>query len=153
MTHMGKIVGAVVLALLSLFMLVGFLNRDTDASPGAVLLALVVAVVLPAVGAILLARSHFAEKSRLTGRRAELRRHATEAELLRLAQGRGGKLMAVEAAMSLHLAEDAARETLDTMVSAGRAELEVTDQGNLVYSFPTLAQLPDKPTARGILDA
>ena len=149
---MTKIAGAVGLALLSLFMLAGFLNTDADVSAGARLLALAITVVLPAAGAVLLARSHFAERSRLTGRRAELRRHATEAELLRLAQGRGGKLMAVEAAMALHLAEDQARETLDVMVAQGRAELEVTDGGNLVYTFPTLAQLSDKSTARGILD-
>ncbi|MBW3570333.1 MAG: hypothetical protein KY467_04435 [Gemmatimonadetes bacterium] len=150
---MTKIAGAVGLALLALFMLAGFLNSDTDVSAGARLLALGITVVLPAAGAVLLARSHFAEKSRLTGRRAELRRHATEAELLRLAQGRGGKLLAVEAAMSLHLPEDAAREALDVMVARGRAELEVTDEGNLVYTFPTLKALGDKSTARGILDA
>lgn len=148
-----KIAGAVGLALLAVFMLVGFLNSDPDVSAGARLAALAITVIFPAVGAVLLARSHFAEKSRLTGRKAELRRHATESELLRLAQGRGGKLMAVEAAMSLHLSEDSARETLDAMVAGGRAELEVTDEGNLVYSFPTLAQLSDKRTARGILDA
>ena len=150
---MTKIAGAVGLALLSLFMLAGFLNRDTAASAGAVVLALGITVLLPAAGALLLVRSHFAEKSRLTGRRAELRRQATESELLRLAQSRGGKLLAVEAALSLHLSEDAARAALDTMVAAGRAELEVTDAGNLVYGFPSLAQLPDKSTARGILDA
>ncbi len=150
---MKKITGAVGLALLALFMLAGFLNSDTTASAGARLLALGITVVLPAAGAVLLVRSHFAEKSRLTGRRAELRRQATESELLRLAQGRGGKLMAIEAAMSLHLSEDSARETLDAMVGAGRAELEVTDEGNLVYTFPTLKALSDKSTARGILDA
>lgn len=149
---MTKIAGAVGLALLSLFMLAGYLNTDTAASAGARLLALGITVILPAVGALLLARSHFAEKSRLTGRRAELRRHATESELLRLAQGRGGKLLAVEGAMALHLSEDAVRETLDAMVAGSRAELEVTDEGNLVYTFPALLQLRDKSTARGILD-
>lgn len=150
---MTKIAGAVGLALLALFMLAGFLNSDTSVSAGARLLALGITVVLPAAGAVLLTRAHFAEKSRLTGRRAELRRHATESELLRLAQGRGGKLMAVEAAMSLHLSEETARDTLDVMVAGGRAELEVTDEGNLVYTFPTLGALADKSTARGILDA
>lgn len=150
---MTKIAGALGLALLALFMFAGFLNSDADASAGARVLALGITVLLPAVGAVLLARSHFAEKSRLTGRRAELRRHATESELLRLAQARGGKLLAVEAAMSLHLPEDAAREALDVMVSRGRAELEVTDEGHLVYTFPTLNALGDKSTARGLLDA
>lgn len=149
---MARIAGAVGLGLLSLFMLVGFLNSDSDVSAGAQMVAFIITIVLPAVGALLLARSHFAEKSLLSGRRAELRRHAMESEILRLAERRGGKLMAVEVAMAMHLPEDAARETMDAMVAAGRAELEVTDEGNLVYSFPTLLQLGDKPTARGILD-
>jgi hypothetical protein len=150
---MKKIAGSVGLALLALFMLAGFLNSDTDVSAGARLLALGITVVLPAAGAVLLARSHFAEKSRLTGRRAELRRHAMESEIVRLAQARGGKLLAVEVAMAMHVAEDAAREALDAMVARERAELEVTDEGNLVYVFPTLRQLSDKSTARGLLDA
>lgn len=150
---MKKIVGAVGLALLALFMLAGFLNSDADASAGARLLALGITVVLPAAGAVLLARSHFADKSRLTGWRAELRRHAMESEIVRLAQARGGKLLAVEVAMAMHVAEDTAREALDAMVARERAELEVTDEGNLVYTFPTLRQLSDKSTARGLLDA
>lgn len=150
---MTKIAGAVVLALLSLFMLAGFLNRDTAASAGAVMAAVGITVLLPAAGALLLARSHVAEKSRLSGRRAALARHAAESELLRLAQLRGGKLMAVEAAMAMHLSEETAAEALDAMVTGGRAELEVTEGGSLVYTFPTLARLGDKGTAKGILDA
>ncbi|HEX6038366.1 hypothetical protein [Longimicrobium sp.] len=150
---MTRIVGAVGLALIALLMFVGFLNRDTSASGTAVMAAFGLTVVLPAAGALLLARGHYAERSRLSGRRAALARQATESELLRLAQSRGGKLMAAEAAMAMHLSEDTAREALDGMVTGGRAELEVTDGGNLVYSFPTLAQLADKRTARGILDA
>jgi hypothetical protein len=148
-----KLAGAVVLVLLSLFMLAGYLNTDGAASAGAMLAAVGITVVLPAASAVLLARSHFAERSRLSGRRAALARQATESELLRLARSRGGKLMAAEVAMSMHLSEDAAREALDAMVAGSRAELEVTDGGNLVYSFPALAQLSDKGTARGILDA
>jgi len=148
-----KITGAVGLALLSLFMLAGFLNTELSAPAGVVAAALGITVLLPAAGAVLLLRSHVRERSRLSGRRAELARHAMESELLRLAGARGGKLMAVEAAMAMHLPEDVARETLDAMVAGGRAELEVTDGGNLVYRFPVLAELDDKHTARGILDA
>jgi hypothetical protein len=148
-----KIAGAVGLILLSLFMFAGYLNSDSAVSTGVTVAMLATTVVLPGVAALLLVRSHYAERSRLSGRKAALARHAIESELLRLAQGRGGKLMAVEAAMAMHLAEDTARERLDAMVFEGRAELEVTDGGSLVYSFPTLTQLGDKRTAKGILDA
>ena len=48
-----------------------------------------ITVGLPAVGAALLARGHFAEKSRLSGRRAELMRNTVDAEIMRLAGERG----------------------------------------------------------------
>jgi hypothetical protein len=147
-----KLAAAAGLGLISLFMLAGFLNTTTAASTGAIIAALALTVVLPAVSALLLVRSHLQDRSRVHGHKAALRRNATEAELMRLAQRSGGKLMALEAGLSLHLSEDVVRDTLDGMVARGRAELEVTDGGHLVYAFPGLRQLADKRTARGILD-
>ena len=150
---MSRILGAVALAAIALFMLVGFLNADIDASRTAIGAAFFLTIVLPALGAIVLFRGHFDARSRVAGHKAALRRQTAEAEVLRLAAARGGKLMAVEVATALAMAEDTAREALDVMVSEGRAELEVTDSGHLVYSFPTLAQLGEKGTATNVLDA
>src|SRR5687768_5803481 len=135
---MIKLIGAGVLGAVALFMLIGFLNANLDASRSAIGAAFFLTIILPAIGAIALARSHFDARSRVSGHKAALRRQTAEAEVLRLAGARGGKLMAVEVATALAMAEDTARETLDVMVSQGRAELEVTDGGHLVYSFPSL---------------
>lgn len=143
---------AALLVVISLFMFAGFLKSGDALFTGATLAALFLTVLLPAVGAVLLLRGEARERSRVSGHKAALRQNSLESELLRLATRSDGKLLALEAGMALHLSEPAVREVLDRMVAEGRAELEVTDGGHLVYAFPVLKQLADKRTARGILD-
>lgn len=150
---MGRIAGAAGLAVVSLFMLVGFLSSDAALAAPATLAALALTVGLPAAGAALLLRSHAAERDRLHGRRALLRARTIDAEILRLAGERGGRLTAVEVATQLALAPEGAREALDALAVRGEAELEVTDAGVLVYSFYDVRHLGGKETAKGVLDA
>jgi hypothetical protein len=150
---LNKLIGAVALALLALFMLAGFFNSSVALSSGAALAALALTVGLPAAGAVLLARGHFAERSRLTGRKAELRRNTVDAEILRLAGEHGGRLTAVEVAMALAMTPESAAETLKELGIRGQADVEVTDDGVLVYSFWDVRHLGGKSTAKGVLDA
>jgi hypothetical protein len=149
----NKLIGAVLLALVALFMLAGFLNSTVALSSGAALAALALTVGLPAAGAALLARGHFAEKSRLTGRKAELRQNTIDAEILRLAGEHGGQLTAVEVATALSMTPESAAEALKSLGIRGQADVEVTDDGVLVYSFYDVRYLGGKSTARGVLDA
>lgn len=150
---MNKLIGAVGLALLALFMLAGFLNSSVALSSGAALAALAITVGLPAAGAVLLARGHYAEKSRLTGRKAELRQNTIDAEILRLAGEHGGQLTAVEVATALSMTPESAAEALKSLGIRGQADVEVTDDGVLVYSFYDVRHLGGKSTAKGVLDA
>ena len=150
---MNKLIGAVGLALLALVMFVGFLNSSVALSGGAALAALAITVGLPAAGAVLLARGHYAEKSRLSGRKAELRRNTVDAEILRLAGEHGGRLTAVEVATALSMTPEAAAEALKELGIRGQADVEVTDAGVLVYSFYDVRHLGSKSTAKGVLDA
>jgi hypothetical protein len=149
----NKLIGAAGLALLALFMLAGFFNSGMALSGGAVLAALALTVALPAAGAVLLARGHFAEKSRLTGRKAELRRSTVDAEILRLAGEHGGQLTAVEVATALSMTPESAAEALKELGIRGQAEVEVTEDGVLVYGFYDVRHLGGKHTAKGVLDA
>src|SRR5262249_11573319 len=110
--HVNKLIGAAALAVLALFMLVGFVNSGRDLGAPATLAALAITVALPAAGAALLARGHFTEKSRISGRKAELRRNTMDAEILRLAGQHGGRLTAVEVATALAVPPEAAAEAL-----------------------------------------
>ena len=150
---MNKLIGAVLLALLALIMLAGFFNSSLALSGGTVLVALALTVGLPAVGAVLLARGHYAEKSRLTGRKAELRRNTVDAEILRLAGAHGGQLTAVEGATALSMTPESAAEALKELGIRGQADVQVTDDGVLVYSFYDVRHLGGKSTAKGVLDA
>ena len=150
---MNKLIGAAGLALLALFMLAGFFNSSLALGAPATLAALAFTVGLPAAGAALLVRGHFGEKARLTGRKAELRRNTIDAEILRLAGEHGGQLTAVEVATALSMTPESAAEALKSLGIRGQADVEVTDDGVLVYSFYDVRHLGGKSTAKGVLDA
>jgi hypothetical protein len=148
-----KNVSAAALAAISLFMVMGFLRSGASLAAPATIAALALTVLLPAVGAGLLVNSHRSEGARLRGRKALLRRQTIEAEILRLAGERGGRLTAVEVAMQLTMTPEDARSTLDALTTRGQADLEVTDAGVLVYSFYDVRHLGGKASAKGVLDA
>lgn len=150
--NVKKLLGAAVLAAIALFMLLGSLTADVGGGAAAVV-ALLLVVGLPAAGAALLVRSHFAERSRRTGRKAQLRQHTLDAEILRLAGERGGRLTVVEVATELGVPLEGAKQALDGLLLREHADLELTDAGVTVYHFYDVRHLGDKHTARGILDA
>ncbi|MQA91249.1 MAG: hypothetical protein GEU90_13630 [Gemmatimonas sp.] len=150
---MTKLISAAGLGILALFMLVGLLNSGASWSDPATLAAVGLVIGLPAAGAGLLARSHFAERDRLVGRKAELRRQTVESEILRFAKEQGARLTAVEVATHLAMTPEGAKEALDGLVVHGQADLAVTEEGVLVYTFHDVQHLGSKSTAKGILDA
>ena len=150
---MNKLYGAAGLALLAVLMLAGFFNSTLPVSAPATLAALALTVGLPAAGAALLARGHFAERSRLGGRKAQLRAQVVDAEILRLAGRHAGRLTAVEVATALSMRPEDAAEALKALGIRGQADVEVTSDGVLVYSFYDVRHLSGKHTAKGVLDA
>ncbi len=150
---MKKLLGAVGLAAVALFMLTGYLASGGAAGGPAALAALALTVGLPGLGAVLLARSHLEERNRLTGRKAQLRQQMIDSEILALAGGRGGRLTAVEVATHLGMSPEAAKEALDGLAIRSQAELELTEAGLIVYDFPEVRHQDGKATARGLLDA
>ncbi len=135
----------------SLFMLLGFFNADVG-SGVARALAFLIGVGIPgAAGAVLLTQ-HYGGKKRLAGSREELKRKTLEAELLRMAGEHGGQLTVVEVVRELAMGLPEAESTLRSLVERGICEVEVTDRGLLVYSFPDVKLLGEKHTSRGVLD-
>jgi hypothetical protein len=149
----GKTVAGIGLLILSLFMLLGFLRSGADLSTPATIAALLITVVLPAVGGILLTTNRFARGKQLAARREELRQQTFESEILRLAGQRQGRLTAVEVVTEFAIPLDRANELLESLVVRELADIEVTDSGVVVYAFHDIKHLADKPHAKGILDA
>jgi hypothetical protein len=150
---MSRLTIAVCLGLLAVFMLLGFASSTAALSGPATLGALLITVVLPGAGALLLARSHYAEHARIQSRKAHLRQQGTDSEILRLAREHGGRLAAVEVAMELGTSPEVAKEWLDALVMREQAQLEITADGVLIYSFYDVRYLGGKGTAKDVLDA
>ena len=58
----------------------------------------------------------------------------------------------VEVVRELAATHSDAESLLRSLVERGSADVEVTDSGLLVYTFPDVQLLEDKPTSRGVLD-
>ena len=149
---MGKLVGGSALLLVSLLMFAGFLGSNRDASVGATIAALGIAVLLPAAGGAALIAAYFRGKGRLANRKHALRQQTVEAELLLLAGKRGGKLTIVEAVGELALTPEDAKEALDALARRGLADFEVTDSGVIVYAFHDLQRISEKGQSKSILE-
>ena len=142
-------IGASLLALAG-FMLVGFWRSSLSIASPSTIGALLVAVVLPAfIGVAFIRGIGRADATR----RASLRQQTIEAEVLKLAIQQAGKLTALEVSTALALPQDETTRALDAMVEREIADIEITDEGVIVYTFQSAKQLGSKDTSRGILDA
>ena len=149
---MAKLFGVALLAL-SLFMLLGFLRSDADVGTPATIAALLITVAFPAVGGIALLTAPLRRRGRLATRKEVLWQQTVEAEILKLAAQREGRLTAVEVATEFALPPEKAKELLEALMVRDLADIQVTDSGVVVYAFHDIKHLADKPHAKGVLDA
>ena len=140
--------------LIAAIMLWGFFRSGLNPWAPATLIAVLIAVVLPAAGGSYLLAVVLGAGERIARRQEELRLQTLEAEILRLATRRGGKLTVVEVTAELAVDKATADKALDALAVRELAEMELTEAGNIVYSFRRLEELPEqKERARRILDA
>jgi hypothetical protein len=123
------------------------LNLGDGFGVAAYLLAFGFCALLPvSVGVVLL-------KSGGTRRLAERAEHAVAAELLRLAERRGGRLAVAEVMAHLDLSKSDAERALEQLCRQGLADYRVSESGVLVYHFGALIGAEEKRLAEGVLDA
>lgn len=146
---MQKLIGWVLLALAG-FMFLGYLRSDVGGP--AALFALFITVALPAAGGLALVTGRLRGRRNRGARHEELRQHTVEAELLRLAGRRGGKVTVVEAVGELAITPEEAKEALDALAVRGLADFEVTDSGVVVYVFHDLKHIDDKSQSKSLLE-
>lgn len=147
---MGRKIGGAALLLLSALMLLGFARSGASLASPTALFALLITVALPAAAGVALLRGALGGNSQ--GRMQQLRRQTIDAEILRLAMRQQGRLTAVEVASALALPGDEAKNALDLLVTREVADLEVTDDGVLVYTFHDARYLDGTSGAKGLLD-
>lgn len=130
---MRRKIGAGVLLLLATFMLYGFLRSGAGLGAPTALFALLITVALPAAGGVALLRGALGGNSK--ERMAQLRRQTIDAEILRLAMQRQGRLTVVEVTSALALTGEEAKAALDDLERREVADLDFTEDGVLFYTF------------------
>ena len=149
---MRRTLGGVLLLLLAAFMLLGFVRSNLNFGSFNAMAAVLISVVLPAIGGVVLLRRANRMERRGGARVEQLRQATIESEILRLAMLQGGRLTAVEVASTLALQQEEAKASLDALVTREIADLDITDAGVLVYTFHDAKHVGDKHSARGLLD-
>src|SRR5689334_13510813 len=120
------------LFLVAAFMLLGFSLSEQDNSVSVTIFSLLLTVALPvAVGIGLLKGA----PRRNSERMQQLRDQTIDAEILRLAIERQGRLTVVELTSTLGLAEADVNASLDRMMKREIADMEVSDDGVIIYTF------------------
>jgi hypothetical protein len=146
----GRKVAGYVLLVIAALMLVGFMRSSASLFSPTALVALLLTVALPAYGGIALLRGALGGTSK--GRMEALRQQTIDAEILRLAMEHRGRLTEVEVASALALPAGEAKTSLDRLVEREVADLEITDDGVLVYTFHDARYFGGKSDAKGLLD-
>jgi hypothetical protein len=145
----GRTLGGAALLALAALMLLGFFRSGASIASPAAIGALLITVALPAAGGWALLRGGIGRRS---AREQMLRQQTIDAEILRMAMQHGGRLTAVEVATALALSPESAKDTLDRLVEREVADLDITDDGVLVYTFHDAKHIDGKHSARGLLD-
>jgi hypothetical protein len=147
---MGRKIGGGVLLFVAAFMLLGFLRSSASLLSPTGLFAVLLTVALPAYAGIALLRGSLGGTSK--SRMQALRQQTIDAEILKLAMAHQGRLTEVEVASALALPAGEAKESLDRLVTREVADLEITDEGVLVYTFHEARYFEGKGDAKGLLD-
>ena len=149
---MKKLIGAGVLFSVAAFMLLGFLLSDTAMTLPVTMIAIGVAVGIPAAAGAGLVHLHLRERNASAGPGAQHRQQLREAEIIRLAGRKSGRLTVVEVMGEMGLTAQDAQQSLESLMNQGVGDIEITDSGLLVYRFEDVQRLKEKSRSRPILE-
>lgn len=149
---MKKLGGGGALVFLALFMAMGFLRSAASLGSLSTIFALLITVVLPGAGGAALLASHFRSGGRIEQRRDLLRQQTLEAEILRVAALRDGRLTVVEIVTEMAVPAELVQQALDALMLREIADVAVADSGMLVYTFRDVRDLKLKAGAKDALE-
>ncbi len=149
---MGKLIGGVALLGVALFMLLGYVGLDRALAPAVAVVTLLLTVGLPAAGGAALVWSWMRERGSFARHRERLVLETHQAEILRFATTKGGKVTVLEIVGEIGIGVDATEAALRDLAERSIAEVEVSETGMLVYRIPDIQKLPEKGTSKGVLD-
>ncbi len=109
------------------------------------LLAVIVFFSMTGILGFYLAIAHF-----FRNRRKE--KEQKERQILKVIASKGGRVTPVEIAAETNLIIDEAKAALDQLCKSGAGQLQVTENGNMVYVFEGVLSSQEKNTAKSPLD-
>ena len=149
---MGKLIGGITLLGVALFMLLGYAGLDRSLEPAVAIMTLLLTVGLPGAGGLALVYSWSRERGSFARRRERLVLETHQAEILKLATAKAGKVTVLEVVGDTGIGVESAEAALRDLVERSIAEVEVSETGMLVYRIPDIQKLPEKGTSKGVLD-
>lgn len=138
--------------LLSLFMLLGFLQAELSGGFLVEAVAFMLVVLGPAAVGSALLYSHYKQSHGMLRRKEQLRVLTLESEIMKLATQRSGTLSESEVITETAFDQKTVQQALKSLVTKGNADVGITDNGLIVYSFPEIKLLQQKSPVRDILD-
>lgn len=92
--------------------------------------------VLPTIGSGGKLLAEMSDGKKLAGEAPEIARVRQEKEVLRVAKSEGGRVTPAVAALKSSCSIEQANTLLDSLVERGYAQIDVDDNGRIVYLFP-----------------
>lgn len=135
---------------ISLFMLMGMFNAHVPFMTKFVMFFLV--VVAPGVGGAYLLYSNKQQGQGRVANKQRLAQQTLEAEIIQMARKNQGRLTVIEVVGQLGIDKNTAEEVLDNLALQKIADVQMTDEGLIVYNFTELHQLSDKNQSRRLED-
>lgn len=143
-----KQAGGIGLILLGLLMAVGFTQAQMNHSILVILMTFLITVGLPLGGGAYLLWSSYSQKKMLGAGKSNLAAKTLQAEILRLAAENQGYLTVLDVTQAFALESEQAEAALDGLTLKQVAEVQLTDDGLLVYAFPAVQQTAHKSQAK-----
>lgn len=136
------------LILLGLLMAVGFTQAQMNQSALVIFMTFCITVGLPLGGGAYLLWSARSQKKTLGASKSQLAAKTLQAEILRLAAEHHGHLTVLDVTQAFALDSEQAEAALDALTLKHLAEVQLTDDGLLVYAFPEVQQMGSKYQAK-----
>ncbi len=147
-----KQAGGIVLIALGLMMGLGFTQAQMTQSAMVIFMTFCIAVLVPLGSGSYLLWSARQQSKSLGASKSGLAAKTLQAEILRLAAENQGHLTVLDVTQAFALESEQAEAALDALALKKLAEIQLTDDGLLVYTFPEVQQMAHKHQAKRLED-
>ena len=138
-------------AILSLGAIINMSEGGEKSIIGWLAMVLLLGIMPMGLGGYLIKKSTQIRKN-LSAQKENMTEQMMERKILQIAAELGGKVTPSEIALKTHISLEKANACLQNMQEGGYAELEVSQQGAIIYHFRGFLSSDDRQNTMGLLD-